>query len=147
MTASVVSAAVAAFVARLQAAPAVTASVTRTRLRPLSKDVSEAVVVRPLDADPGESDFSGGSPVSWSLRLAVDIYFRAPAGSAPDEAVDPLVQAVYARLMADPTLGAAVRWIQPAGLAYEFDAEAEQVCCATFTFLALITASPTVFTP
>lgn len=144
---SIISTAVAAIVASLQQVPAVSANVSRTRLRPLSAEVSSAVVVRPIDADPGDADLSPGLPVFWTVRLAVDCYARAAAGVAPDAAVDPLLTAVYARLLADPRLGGAVRMLQPAGLAYEFDAEAEQVVCASFTFVALLTSAPSVFTP
>jgi hypothetical protein len=145
---SIVDTAAAAFVSSLQQAPAVTAVVERTRLRPLSAEMTEMVVVRPHGAEPSEEAvLTNGLPVSWTAVFDIECYKRAPAGTAPDAAVDALICAVYARLMADPTLGGAVRWIQPAGLGYEYDAKAEQDVCATFKFLALLTAAPLVFTP
>lgn len=144
---SIVSTAVAAIVASLQQAPAVAPVVSRTRLRPLGTGISLAVVVRPVDAEAGETSISPGEPVSWTVRIAVDCYARAEAGTAADEAVDPLLTAAYARLMADPTLGGAVRTLAPAGLTYEYDAESEQVVCAGFTFFALVASAPSVFTP
>jgi hypothetical protein len=144
---SIVDTAAAAFVAKLQQAPAVTTVVSRTRLRPLAAEVSESVVVRPHGAEPAEGDLPTGHPTSWTAVIDVECYKRAAAGTAPDAAVDALITAVYARLMADPTLGGAVRWIQPAGLGYEYDAAAEQDVCATFKFLVLLTAAPLAFTP
>lgn len=144
---SIVSTAVAAIVASLQQAPAVTSVVSRTRLRPLSASVSEAIVVRPVDAEAGETTVSPGAPISWTVRISVDCYARAAAGTSPDAAVDSLLTAAYARLMSDPTLGGTVRMLAPAGVSYEFDAESEQVVCATFTFFALLASAPSVFTP
>lgn len=144
---SIVSTAVAAIVASLQQAPAVTPVVSRTRLRPLSASVSQAVVVRPIDAEAGEAAMSPAVPVSWTVRIAVDCYARADAGTSADAAVDSLLTAVYARLMSDPTLAGAVRTLAPAGLSYEYDAEAEQVVFASFTLFALVTPAPSVFTP
>jgi hypothetical protein len=104
-------------------------------------------VVRPIDAEPSDATvMATGQPISWMARVAIECYAKAPAGTAPDAAVDALLTAVYARLVSDPTLGGATRQIQPAGLTYEFDAEAEQVVCATFTFFALLVAAPSVFT-
>ena len=147
MTASIIGTAAAAFVASLQSAPAVTASVSRTKVRPLVANVSEAVVVRVLGAEAGETNLTTGQPVSWLAHIAVEMYKRAAPGVAPDEAVDPLLTAVYARLMSESTLGGAVRQITPGALTYDYDAQLESDCCATFTFFALVTAAPNVFTP
>jgi hypothetical protein len=56
--------------------------------------------------------------------------------SSADVAVDTLVSNVYARLMADPTLGGAVIALQPQSVAYDFDADGENTVCATFIFNA-----------
>ncbi len=132
---SIINTAVSAVVAALSAAPAV-ANVGRVRLRPVSASSSTAVVVRPVDSQVLEASVLSSQPITWDTRLGVECYARAAAGQAPDVAVDTLVSNVYARLMADPTLGGAVIALQPQSVAYDFDADGENTVCATFIFNA-----------
>lgn len=126
---------VAAMVTALQSAPAVSANVHRSRLRPLAQGTSSALVVRPLSADVAQATFTpAGMPVSWTSAIAVECYARSTAGTAPDQAVDALLEAAYTRLMADPTLGGAVIAMAPKEMAYDFDADGEQTTCATLVF-------------
>jgi hypothetical protein len=66
----------------------------------------------------------------------VECYQRSTVATAPDQAVDALLEAVYARLMADPTLGGVVLSLQPQSINWDFDADGEQTTCATLTFNA-----------
>ena len=127
---------VTALVAALNTPTPVTASINRVRLRPLAKETALAVVVRPLQSDVAEASLSPGYPVSWTTAVAVDCYARSGTSTAPDAAVDALVDAVYARLMADTTLGSAVVALQPGSIGYDFDADGEQTTCATLVFNA-----------
>lgn len=133
---SLVNTAVTAIVALLQAAPAVAPVVGRVRMRPMAQSGTTQVVVRPVDTQVQEASMTSGYPITWDTRLGVECYARAAAGQAPDVAVDSLVEAVYARLMADPTLAGAVIQLQPQALAYDFDADGENTVCATFVFTA-----------
>ena len=63
------------------------------------------MVVRPLSSQVAEASLAPGYPVSWTSAIAVECYARSGTATAPDVAVDALLEAVYARLMADPTLG------------------------------------------
>ena len=87
-----------------------------------------------------------GSLTAWATPIAVECYAKATPGTAPDVAVDALASAVYARLLADPTLGGVVRSLTPTGLSYDFDADADQTACATFVFTARHVAGAAVFT-
>lgn len=129
-----VNTAITAIMASLSAGPAVAAQIDRVRMRPLAKTVLQAVIVRPLKADVGELSLAPGYPVSWNTAVAVECYAKSVAGTAPDEAVDTLIGAVYARLMADITLGGAVIALQPQQIDYDFDVDGEQTTCATFVF-------------
>lgn len=140
-----VSTAVAAIVASLQGAPAVAPQVDRVRLRPIQAGASTAVVVRPQQTEAFDPSAFNGAPQVWQAVIAVECYARATPGQSPDVAVDALTTAVYARLMADPTLGGAINLLQPLGVAYEFDADGEQTACAVFTFSARTILSPSVF--
>lgn len=133
---TIVNAAVSAVVAALERTPAVCGSVHRVRVRPIKASESLAVVVRPLRAARlGPSEISRG-PRAWGVDIAVECYARASATSTPDVAVDALVDAVHGRLMEDPTLGGAVRWIEPESLQLEFDADEQSTACASFVFTA-----------
>ena len=72
--------------------------------------------------------------------MAVECYARASGATAPDAAVDDLLQAAYARLAADPTLGGALA-MYPQQVAYDFDADGEKTACATLVFSVLHSAS------
>lgn len=129
---TLLAAATAAICTALQALPSVAPQVARVRLRPLAANTTTAVVVRPLNADVQERTLGG--PLRWVCRIAVECYAKTTTQTAPDVVVDALIQAAYARLMADPTLAGAVRCIEPEGIAYDFDVDGEQTACATLVF-------------
>ena len=131
------NAAVAAIVAALSAGTPVASQVARVRLRPLAATQTFAVVVTPLQAEASPAAINPNLPVSWTSAIRVECYARTSAATTPDVAVDSLVEAVYARLMADPTLGGVVVSLQPQSLSWDFDADADQTVCATFVFTAL----------
>ena len=134
---SMVSTAVSAVIAALNAAPAVAGQVARVRLRPWAADVMQAVVVRPVESQADQTAITTGLPVSWTTAIAVDCYARSKAAAtAPDAAVDALLESVYARLMTDASLGGAVLALIPQGISYEFDVDGEQTTCAVLTFQA-----------
>ena len=137
---TVIANAVGAVVAALQAAPAVSSQVHRVRLRPLSAAQPSMVVVRPVEADVDQAQLAG-PVISWDAMLAVECYTRAPAGTDPDVAVDSLLEAVHARLMADPTLGGAVVALQPRKVSYDFDADDQSTVCAVSFFTARLRAA------
>lgn len=133
---SFVSATVAAVVAALNAGTPVASQVARVRLRPLAASQAQAVVVRPLNSEVSEMALIPGHPVSWATAIAVECYARSSVALAPDVAVDSLVESVYARLMADTTLGGVVVALQPQSIGWDFDADGEQTTCATLVFTA-----------
>lgn len=134
---SFASATVAAIVAALGAGTPVATQIARARLRPLARAQAQAVVVRPLQADVAEASLIPGQPVSWATAIAVECYARSSAtATTADVAIDPLLEAVYARLMADPTLGGVCLGLQPQSIAWDFDADGEQTTCATLIFNA-----------
>lgn len=138
---TLVSDVTAAFVTRLQASPAVSSNIGRTRQRPWPEDVSDAIVVRPLGADIDEGAAVLFGSDTWLVRVAVECYARAGQGTAPDAAVDTLLAAVYARVMGDETLnGALPDGVVPQSLQYDFDADGDQAATATLVFQARMTS-------
>lgn len=133
-TPTLVNTAVTAMVAALSSAPAVCAHIERGRRRAVAQDVDLCVVVRPVQSEVTQQALAFGTPVSWLTSVAVECYARSGASVAADLAVDPLIDAVYARLLLDPTLGATVVAIKPQGIGYDFDADGQQTTCATLVF-------------
>lgn len=129
---TLVSAATAAICAALQASPAVAPQVARVRMRPLAANTTAAVVVRPQSAEVTARTMGG--PKTWVCRIAVECYAKTTTATAPDAAVDALLQAAYARLMADATLAGAVARIEPEAIAYDFDVDGESTACASIVF-------------
>lgn len=141
---TMVSRAVTAIVDLLTAAPAVAHRVERIRMRPLQQAVGTAVVVRPLASKVIDSELTA-VPYYWATQIAVECYCRVPPGQAADQAVDPILAAVYARLAADINLSGSAIAIDPIGIQYDYDAEAEQVVCAVLQInVRQTTAGPTL---
>ena len=133
---SMVSAAVAAIVVALNSGTPVASQIARVRLRPVAQTQAQAVVVRAVQSDVAEAALIPGLPVSWASVIQVECYARSVASIATDVAVDALVESVYTRLMADPTLGGVVLSLQPQSIHWDFDADGEQTTCATLSFIA-----------
>lgn len=133
---TMVAATVTAMLSALASGTPVASQIGRVRLRPITKEQALAVVVRPLRAEVSEAELSPGYPIGWTSDIAVECYARCGADTTPDQAVDPLIQAVYARLLADPTLGGVVLVLRPQGIAWDFDADGDQTTCATLVFTA-----------
>lgn len=131
---SIINTAVTAMVASLQSGTPVAPLVARVRLRPVAQANVTSVVVRPLQSQVTEAALAPGYPVSWTSAIAVECYARSGTATAPDVAVDALLEAAYARLMADPGLGGAVLALQPQEVSYDFDADGDQTTCATIVF-------------
>ena len=142
---TLVSTAVAAVIAALNAGTPVSTQIARVRLRPMAQAQAQAVVVRPLQSDVLETSLYPNLPVSWTSAISVECYARSGVATTPDVALDSLVEAVYARLMADPTLGGAVLALQPQEVTYDFDADGDQTTCATLVFSARHRTAGTTF--
>jgi len=92
---------------KLLEAPALAGGrVWRGRIKPLAAEHSTAIVVRILQA-PAQAMLVGG-PVQWESLIAVDCMARAAVGVDPEDAVDPLLADVYARLITAGRISAGV---------------------------------------
>ena len=131
------AATVQAIVTALNTPTPVASQVGRVRLRPIAQATDTAAIVRPLNAEVPERALHPDMPVSWATAISVECYARSSVATAPDVAVDSLVQSVYTRLMADTTLGGVVRSLQPQSISWDFDIDGEQTTCATLVFSAL----------
>lgn len=133
---TLINTAVTAIVSALTSGTPVCSQIDRVRLRPVAQGVPLAVAVRPVQSEVLQFQLSS-LPVSWSSTISVECYAKSGAATAPDVAVDALVESVYSRLMADPTLGGAVVSLQPKGVSFDFDADGEHTTCASLVFQVL----------
>jgi len=138
---TIINQVVTAITAALQSAPAVADSIGRVNLRPVSQAVAQAVVVRPVQSEVTQAGVLNSMPVSWSTTVAVECYARSSGATTPDQSVDALLESVYARLMADPTLSGVVLGLQPQHVSFDFDADGDKTACATIVFNARQRAS------
>lgn len=143
---TLVNTVVTAIVAALQSAPAVCPVVDRVRLRPVAQGISQAVAVRPVQSEVAQAMLVPGIPVSWTTTIAVECYARSGVATAPDVAVDSLVESVYSRLMEDTTLGNTVVALQPQQASYDFDADGDHATCVTLVFIARHRTAGNTFT-
>ena len=79
----------------LQAPPVANGNVSR-RVRPLQQGQASAVVVLPVVADEQPGMTSG--PVDWTTTLVLELQARSQPSQDPEDALDPLLAEVFARL-------------------------------------------------
>jgi hypothetical protein len=99
----------------------------RSRVEPLARQESPAVIVEPIK-DRCEQNTSLPT-LDWSLLVRVAVVIRA---NVPDQAADPVVESLHSKLMADLTLGGLAIDIQPFQVefqAVEADVPAGVVMC------------------
>lgn len=129
--------------ASLQAYPPISANVFRSRSRVIPRQLVDALVVRPGQAEV-ERGVGAGAPGIWLTAVVLECYARA--GSDVDERVDALMGSAVQRLQLDTTLGGRVGDISPQGISWDFDVDGEQTACATVTFFVRhATAGNTLF--
>jgi len=92
----------------------------RSRVEPVSRNESPAIVVEPL-TDTAEQ-LTSLPKLDWSLRVRVAVIVR---GLVPDQLADPIVQSLHSKLMADLTLGGVAIDVQPISVDFEM-VEADQ---------------------
>src|SRR5690606_15044844 len=76
-----------------------------------------------------------GAPVDWETRLTVECFARSTSETG-DVAVDPLLQRVYERLAADPSLGGMVDDLVIAGIEAENTTEGKKTGWVRLTYIA-----------
>jgi hypothetical protein len=92
----------------------------RSRVEPLSRGESPAIVVEPITDD---ADQNTSMPtLDWTLRIRVSVIERA---SIPDQAADDTIESLHSKIMSDLTVGGYAIDVQPVRTEFEF-IEADQ---------------------
>jgi hypothetical protein len=86
----------------------------RSRVEPLARGESPAVIVEPLK-DRCEQNTSLPT-LDWTLLVRVAVVVRA---NVPDQAADPIIESLHAKLMSDLSLGGLAIDIQPFQVEFE----------------------------
>lgn len=106
------------------------------RTRAISAESPTGVIVLPGRSTSQLASVMGGR-TSWSTLVTIECYGRMEGGS-PDEAADPILEAVFARLAGDPDLGGLAMDTAPLEgdtLQWDFDQLDTNLGCVTAKFV------------
>jgi hypothetical protein len=92
----------------------------RSRVEPLARNESPAIVVEPVNDVAVQN--TALPTLDWSMTVRVAIIVR---GNVPDQLADPIVESAHSKIVADLTLGGYAIDVQPQGASFEL-IEADQ---------------------
>jgi len=102
----------------LSGAPTIGCPVYRSRVAPLARGESPAIIVEPVNDQASQPTTY---KIDWSMVVRVSIIVR---GDIPDQIADPLVQKVHQKVMSDLSVGGYAYDIQPQTVSWdEFEAD------------------------
>lgn len=80
----------------------------RSRVEPLARAESPAIIVEPATDTPSQN--TSLPTLDWALNVRVIVIIR---NNTPDQAADPIIESLHAKLVADLTLGGIAIDVQP----------------------------------
>ena len=92
----------------------------RSRVDPLSRGESPAIIIEPVSDTPEQN--TSLPTLDWTLRIRVVVIERS---DVPDQAADDTIEDMHSKLMADLSLGGLAIDIQPAQTSFQL-LEADQ---------------------
>lgn len=90
-----------------------TTPVYRSRVEPLARNETPAIVVEPLSDNATQTTLGR---LDWSLTLRVMVIVR---GDGPDQLADPIIADIHQRIMADMSIGGLAVDLQPGSTSYD----------------------------
>lgn len=103
-----------AIASALASTSGVSGRVYRSRVEPLARAESPAIVIEPVN-DQAEQNTSLPT-LDWTLTVRVVVIVR---GSVPDQLADPIIESAHGLLMADLTLGGYAIDVQPGSVDFD----------------------------
>lgn len=103
------------------------ARIYRSRVEPIAREESPAIVVEPLNDTATQN--TSLPTLDWSMTVRVTVIVR---GNIPDQQADPIIESLHGKLMADLTLGGYAYDIQPMAVTFNFaeaDGAAGEIQC------------------
>ena len=92
----------------------------RSRVEPLSRGESPAIVIEPVSDTPEQN--TSMPTLDWTLRVRIVVIERA---TIPDQAADDTIESLHSKIMSDLTLGGHAIDVQPAQTSFQL-LEADQ---------------------
>lgn len=92
----------------------VSTRIYRSRVEPLSRGESPALVIEPIN-DQAEQNTSLPT-LDWSMTVRISVIVR---GAIPDQQADPILESLHSKLMADLTLNGYAIDVQPVSVSFE----------------------------
>ena len=80
----------------------------RTRVTAMQRAESPAIVIEPISDTPTQN--TSLPTLDWRMRVRVTVIVRA---TVPDQAADPIIESMHAKMVADLTLGGYAIDVQP----------------------------------
>jgi hypothetical protein len=122
-----------ALVQLLDMEPPIADVIYRARSRVVPQSVFRAINVQFNGGMPAPGAITG-APVDWTSKFSIECFARAATSENNDEAVDPLLMAVYSRIAADTTLGGLVDNVGEPLIEAEYSADGERTgwICMTY---------------
>jgi hypothetical protein len=99
----------------------------RSRVEPITREESPAIVVEPLSDTASQN--TSLPTLDWSMTVRVTVIVR---GVIPDQQADPIIESLHGKLMANLSLGGYAIDIQPIGVTFvltEADGAAGEIQC------------------
>jgi hypothetical protein len=87
----------------------------RSRVEPMARGESPALVVEPLTDTPVQN--TALPTLDWTLRVRISVIVRA---TVPDQSADSIIESLHSKVMADLTLGGYAIDVQPAQTTFNF---------------------------
>lgn len=92
----------------------VSTRIYRSRVVPLARGESPAIVVEPVSDTPEQN--TSLPTLDWTLVVRVSVIVR---GDKPDEVADPIIESLHSKIMADLTLNGYAIDVQPGTVSFE----------------------------
>jgi len=105
----------------------VSTRIYRSRVEPVSRAESPAIVVEPLNDTAAQN--TALPTLDWSMIVRITVIVR---GAVPDQLADPIIESLHGKVMADLTLGGYAIDVQPIGVTFNFteaDGAAGEIQC------------------
>lgn len=98
----------------LASSPTIGAPVYRSRVTPLARGESPAVIVEPVQ---DQAQQLAIPKLDWAMTVRVSVIVR---DAVPDQAADALVNSIHKKVMSDLTVGGYAYDVQPQSTTWEF---------------------------
>ena len=95
----------------------VSTRIYRSRVVPLTRGESPAIVVEPVSDQATQG--TSLPTLDWSMQVRIAVIARGTTTSSPDEVADPIVESLHSKMCTDLTLNGHAIDVQPVGVDFQ----------------------------